>query len=73
MSHLLQHETSVLRSYPKDQSFSLLNAVLLMKEQSQPILNVEELTRLVRAGHELTTSRLLSESTTTRLPQLDNI
>jgi hypothetical protein len=29
-----------LRSYPKDPCFSLLNAVLLAKEQSLPILNV---------------------------------
>ena len=56
-----------LRSYPKDPWFYLLNAVLLAKEQSLPILNVLGLTRPVRAGLQLTTYRLLSESTTTRL------
>jgi hypothetical protein len=39
-----------LRLYPKDQWFSLLNAVLLAKEQSLPILNVLGLTRPARAG-----------------------
>jgi hypothetical protein len=58
-----------LRSYPKDPWFSLLNAMLLAKEQSLTILNVLGLTRLARAGLELTTSRMLSESTTTTLPQ----
>jgi hypothetical protein len=58
-----------LRSYPKDPGFSLLNAVLLTKEQSLPILNVLGLTRPARTGLELTTSRMLSESTTTRLLQ----
>jgi hypothetical protein len=58
-----------LRSYPKDPWFSLLNAVLLAKKQSLPILNVLGLTRPVRMGLKLTTSRLLSESTTTRLLQ----
>jgi hypothetical protein len=58
-----------LRSYPKDRWFYLLNAVLLAKEQSLPILNVLGLMRPVRAGLKLTTSRLLSESTTTRLRQ----
>jgi hypothetical protein len=56
-----------LRSYPKDPWFSLLKAVLLAKEQSLPVLNVLYLTRPVRAVLELTTFRLLSESTTTRL------
>jgi hypothetical protein len=60
-----------LMSHPKDPWFSLLNAVLLPKEQSLPILNVLGLTRQARAGHELTTSCLLSESTTTRLRQLN--
>jgi hypothetical protein len=59
-----------LRSYPKDLRFSLLNAVLLAKEQSLPILNVLGLTRPARFGLELTTSWMISESTTTRLPQL---
>jgi hypothetical protein len=58
-----------LRSYPKDPWFYLLNAVLLAKEQSLPILNVLCVTRPARAGLELTTYRLLSESTTTRLRQ----
>ena len=58
-----------LRSYPKDPWFYLLNAVLLAKEQSLPILNVLGLTRPARAGLELTTYCLLSESTTTRLRQ----
>jgi hypothetical protein len=58
-----------LRSYPKDLWFSLLNAVLLMKEQSLPILKVLGLTWLVPAGLELTTSQLLTKSTTTRLQQ----
>jgi hypothetical protein len=58
-----------LRSYPKDPWFSLLNAVLLTKEQSLPFLNVLGLTRSAWAGLEITTSRLLSESTTTRLRQ----
>jgi hypothetical protein len=58
-----------LRSYPKDPWFYLLNAVLLAKEQSLPILNVIGLTRPVRARLELTTYRLLIESTTTRLRQ----
>jgi hypothetical protein len=57
-----------LRSYPKDPWFSLLNAVLL-EEQSVPILNVLGLTQPARAGFELRTSRMLSKSTTTRLPQ----
>jgi hypothetical protein len=43
------------------------NAVLLAKEQSLPISNVLGLARLARAGFELTTSRMLNESTTTRL------
>jgi hypothetical protein len=54
------------RSYPKDPWFRLY---LLAKEQSLPILNVLSLTRPARAGLELTTYRLLSESTTTRLRQ----
>jgi hypothetical protein len=58
-----------LRSCPKDEWFSLLNTVLLAKEQSLPILNVLGLTRLAWAELELTTSRMLSESTTTRLSQ----
>jgi hypothetical protein len=58
-----------LRSYPKDAWFYLLNAVLLAKEQSLPILNVLGLTRPARAKLELTTYRLISESTTTRLRQ----
>jgi hypothetical protein len=58
-----------LRSYPKDPWFYLLNAVLLAKEQSIPILNVLGLMRPARAGLELTTYRLLSENTTTRLRQ----
>jgi hypothetical protein len=41
----------------------------LAKEQSLPILNVLGLTRPARAGLELMTYRLLSESTTTRLRQ----
>jgi hypothetical protein len=56
-----------LKSYPKDPCFSLLNALLLAKEQSLPILNV--IGTSGAAGLELTTSRMLSESTTTRLPQ----
>jgi hypothetical protein len=56
--------TSFLRSYPKDPWFYLLNAVLLAKKQSLPILNVLGLTRPARAGLELMTYRLLSESTT---------
>jgi hypothetical protein len=56
-----------LRSCPKDPWFYLLNAVLLAKEQSLPILNVLGLMRPARAGFELTTYRLLRESTTTRL------
>jgi hypothetical protein len=58
-----------LRSYPKDPWFYLLNTVLLAKKQSLPILNVLGLTQPARAGLELTTYRLLSESTTTRLRQ----
>jgi hypothetical protein len=50
-----------LRSYPKDTWFYLLDAVILAKEQSLPILNV-----LIRFD---ATSRLLSESTTTRRRQ----
>jgi hypothetical protein len=56
-----------LRSYLKDPWFYILNAVLLAKKQSQPILNVLGLTRPAWAGLELTTYRWLSESTTTRL------
>jgi hypothetical protein len=41
--------------------------VLLAKEPSLPILNALGLTRPARAGLKLTTSRLQSESTTTRL------
>jgi hypothetical protein len=59
-----------LRKYPKDPWFSILNAVLLAKEQSLPILNVLGLTWPARAGLELMTSRMVSESTTTRLPQV---
>jgi hypothetical protein len=58
-----------LRSYLKDPWFCPLNAVLLAKEQSLPFLNVLGLTRPARAGLELTTYRLLSKSTTTRLQQ----
>jgi hypothetical protein len=58
-----------LRSYPKTPWFYLLNAVLLAKEQSLPILNVLGLTRPVRAGFELMTYCLLREDTTTRLRQ----
>jgi hypothetical protein len=58
-----------LRSYSKDSWFCLLNAVLLAKEQSLPILNTLGLTQPARAGLELTTYRLLSESTSTRLLQ----
>jgi hypothetical protein len=59
-----------LRSYSKDPWFYLLNAVLLAKEQSLPILNVLGLTRPDRAGLELMAYRLLSDSTTTTLRQL---
>jgi hypothetical protein len=55
-----------LRSYPKDPWFYLLNVVLLAKEQSLPILNALGLTWPARAGLQLKTYRLLSESTTTR-------
>jgi hypothetical protein len=58
-----------LRSYPEDPWFYLLNAVLFAKEQSLPILIVLGFTRPARAGLELTTICLLSESTTTRLRQ----
>jgi hypothetical protein len=61
-----------LRSYPKDPWFYLLNAMLLVKEQSLPVLNILGLTRPARAGFQLTTYRLLSESTTTRLRQQHN-
>ena len=60
---------SCSRSYPKDPSISLLNALLLAKEQSLPILNVMGFMRPSRAGLKLMTSRMLSESTTTRLTQ----
>jgi hypothetical protein len=43
--------------------------VLLAKKQSVPILNALSLTRPALAGLELKTSRLLSESTATRLRQ----
>jgi hypothetical protein len=56
-----------LRSYPKNPWFYLLNAVLLAREQSLPILNVLGLTQPAQVGLELTTSRSLSESTTTKL------
>jgi hypothetical protein len=59
-----------LGSYPKEPSLSLLNVVLSAKEQSLPNLNVLGLTRSARAGFELTTSRMLSDSTATKLPQL---
>jgi hypothetical protein len=62
-----------LRSYPKNPWFSLLNAVLLAKEQSLPILNVLDLTRPAWALLKLTTSRMLSESTTTRRQQTVHI
>jgi hypothetical protein len=39
-----------LRFYPKDPWFSLLNAMLLAKEQSLPILNVSGLKQPARAG-----------------------
>jgi hypothetical protein len=44
-----------------------VNAVLLAKEQSLPILNVLCLTTPAPAGLELTPSWMVSESTTTRL------
>jgi hypothetical protein len=65
--HLLRHGTPVLKVIAERPM--ILNAVLLAKEQSLPILNVLGLTRLARAGLELTTYRLLSESTTTGLRQ----
>jgi hypothetical protein len=43
-------ESPFLRSYPKDPWFSLLNAMLLPKEQSLLISNVLGLTRPARAG-----------------------
>jgi hypothetical protein len=46
------------------------NAVLLAKEQSLPILNVLGLTQPARAGLELTTFLMLSESTTTGVMRL---
>jgi hypothetical protein len=58
-----------LRSYPRDPWFSLLNAVLLVKEQLLPILYILGLTWPARARLKLTTSRMLIESTTTRLLQ----
>jgi hypothetical protein len=65
----LDQSLALLRSYPKDPWFSHLHAVLLAKEQSLPISNVLGLTRPAQARLKLTTSRLLSESTTTRLRQ----
>jgi hypothetical protein len=63
-----------LRCHPKDYPFSLLNAVFVTKEQLLPILNVLGLTRPARAGLELSTSLMLSESITTWLlqPVFDN-
>jgi hypothetical protein len=58
-----------LRSYPKDPWFYLLNAVLLAMKQPLRILYALGLTRPARAGLELTTSRLLSQTTTTKLRQ----
>jgi hypothetical protein len=49
--------------------FPLLNVVLLSKEQYLPILSGLGLMRPVRVGLEPTNSRMLSESTTTTLPQ----
>jgi hypothetical protein len=63
-------EPPFLMSYPKDPWFSLLNAFLLSREQSLPILKVLSLTWPTERGSKLTTSRMLSKSTTTRLPQL---
>jgi hypothetical protein len=60
--HLLWHGTSILRSYPTDPWFSLLNAVHLAKEQSLPILYVLGLTKTARAGFKLTTSWMLSKT-----------
>jgi hypothetical protein len=54
-----------VRWSPKDPWFSLLNAVLLAKEESLPISNVLGSMRPAQAGLELKTSRMLSESTTT--------
>jgi hypothetical protein len=65
--HLLRHETSVFKAISV--RLYLLNAVLLAKKQSLPILNVLGLTRPARARFELKTYRLLSESATTRLRQ----
>jgi hypothetical protein len=69
--HLLRHGTSV---------FKVLSGrpVILTSECpalgegaiTTPILNVLGLTQLARAGLELMAFRVLSESTTTRLPQL---
>jgi hypothetical protein len=59
-----------LRPYPKDPVIlTSERTVLLAKQQPLRILNALGLTQLVRAGLELTTSRLLSESSITRLRQ----
>jgi hypothetical protein len=60
-------EPLFLKLYPKDPWFSLLNAVLLAKEQSLFNLNVLGLKRPARVGIHLTISRMLSKSTNTRL------
>jgi hypothetical protein len=58
-----------LRWYPKDLPYSLLNAMLLANEQSLTILKVLGLTQQAEVGLELTTSRMISDSTTTSLLQ----
>jgi hypothetical protein len=65
--HLLRHGTSVFKIISERRL--IFTSVLVTKEQSLPILNVLGLKRRARAGLGLMTSWMLSESTTTRLPQ----
>jgi hypothetical protein len=64
--HATPTATQDLRFEGQDMLFSLLNTMLLAKEQSLHVpnvylfLNVLRLTWPARAGHKLTTSRLLS-------------
>jgi hypothetical protein len=67
--HLVRHETSVFKVISERLVILTSECVLLAKEQLLPIFNVLGLTQPARAELELNTSRTLSESTTSRLPQ----
>jgi hypothetical protein len=69
MSHLLRHGTSVFKVISERPVILPSECRVHGKDAVIPILNVLDLTRPARAGLELKTYRLLSESTTARLRQ----